>query len=141
MSSKRNLLPLTPPVEVSDEQPRRVNMLADEGTQMLDALGSDTARAILTALCEEPATTSEISERIGTSIQNVHHHLGQLQNADLVRVVTTHYSSRGLEMDVYAVKGAPLMLVCGNQEGINLMDSTDGRATDEQPLAATVDSD
>lgn len=119
MSSEGNPLPLTTSVEITDEQPRTVDMLADEGERILDVLGSDTARTILTALREEPATISDIAERVGTTLQNAHYHIERFHDAGLVRVVSTQYSSRGSEMNVYAVDGAPLMLVCMNNEQIS----------------------
>jgi len=141
MSSESNLLPLTPSVEVTDEQARTVDMLGEEGTRMLDALGSDTARSILAVLREEPATTSDVASQVGTTLQNVHYHMEQLQDAGLVRIVSTHYSSRGAEMDVYAVDGAPLMLVCGDREQINSVHDATERLPDDQRQAATVKSD
>jgi DNA-binding transcriptional ArsR family regulator len=129
MSSESNLLPLTPSVEITDEQPRTVDMLAEDGTRMLDALGSETARTILAVLREEPATTSDIADQIGTTLQNVHYHMDQLKDAGLVRVVSTHYSSRGTEMDVYAIDGAPLILLCGDKDQINSV----GGAPDSLP--------
>jgi DNA-binding transcriptional ArsR family regulator len=141
MSSESNLLPLTPSVEITDEQPRIVDMLTEEGTRMLDVLGSETARTILAVLREEPATTSDITDQVGTTLQNVHYHMGQLKDAGLVRVVSTHYSSRGTEMDVYAVDGAPLMLVCGDRGQIAPVGDAADSLPDEQSLAGTVNSD
>jgi DNA-binding transcriptional ArsR family regulator len=125
---------LTPPVDVTDDQPRTVDMLADEGTRMLDTLQSDTARTILATLREEPATTSSVADQVETTLQNVHYHMEQLEAAGLVRAVSTHYSSRGVEMDVFAVDGAPLMLVCGDDEQITAIDAAaDSRRDDQQP--------
>jgi DNA-binding transcriptional ArsR family regulator len=65
-------------------------------------LSSETATEILAELSDEPTVASEVADRVGTSLQNAHHHLGRLREADLVRVVETWYSSRGSEMKVYA---------------------------------------
>lgn len=116
MSSTNSIFPLTPAVDTEDDQARTVDLFSEDGGRMLDALGSDTARTILATLEDEPATTSDVAETVDSTLQNVHYHVERLADAGLVRVVDTHYSSRGAEMDVYAVDGAPLMLVCGDDE-------------------------
>lgn len=102
---------MTPSVEVTDERPRTVGLFTDEGHRMLDALRSENARAILDELNDDPGTISDVTDRVDTSIQNVHYHVDQLEEAGLVRVVETHYSVCGNEMDVYAPNGKPLALV------------------------------
>lgn len=133
MSSTNSIFPLTPAVDTEDDQARSVDLFSEEGGRMLDALGSDTARTILAALAEEPATTSDIAETVDSTLQNVHYHVERLVDAGLVRVVDTHYSSRGAEMDVYAVDGAPLMLVGGEGD----TDATVEEAADSLGDSAT----
>ena len=74
----------------------------DDAGPTVEALGSETAQSIVTALGGDPATASEISDRVGTSLQNVGYHLTRLEEAGLVTVVGTRYSEKGAEMNVYA---------------------------------------
>jgi DNA-binding transcriptional ArsR family regulator len=84
--------------------------------ELLSSLSSDTARAILTSLHEDPATASEVAGRVDTSLQNARHHLTNLQEAGLVRVADTRYSQKGREMNVYAPSEEPLVVFVGNEE-------------------------
>jgi DNA-binding transcriptional ArsR family regulator len=116
MSSQSSVFPLTPSVDAPEPESRTVDLFTEDGRRMLDALGSETARAIVSALAEEPGTTSELADRVGTSLQNAHYHLDRLEDADLVQVAGTHYSTRGSEMDVYAPAYDPLVLVGGEDD-------------------------
>lgn len=84
-----------------------------DSDEVLDALSSKTARKVLTALHEEPAPASDLAEQVETSLQNVNHHLSQLQSAGLIDNVDTWYSTKGREMDVYAPANEPLVMVAG----------------------------
>lgn len=137
MSSTNSIFPLTPSVDTEDGDARTVDLLSDDGGRMLDALGSATARTILAALEEEPATTSDVAEAVDSTLQNVHYHVERLADAGLIKVVGTHYSSRGAEMDVYAVDGAPLMLVCGDGESEATVEAAAGRL-DQAPSSGTL---
>lgn len=98
-----------------------------DSDEILDALSSDTARKVLTALHEEPAPASDLAERVETSLQNVNHHLAQLQSAGLIDNVDTWYSTKGREMDVYAPTNQPLVMVAGesgNEESLRKWAST-----------------
>lgn len=88
--------------------------LSDSAT-VLDVLGSRTARQILATLAEEPMSVSEVSESVGTSVQNAAYHVGNLQNAGLVEVVDTWYSSKGREMAAYATTCEPLVISVGKR--------------------------
>jgi DNA-binding transcriptional ArsR family regulator len=89
---------------------------SDEAGTLLSSLASDTARSVLTALHEEPATASEVADRVDTSLQNARHHLNSLQDADLVEVEETRYSSKGREMNVYAPVSDPTVVFVGSRE-------------------------
>jgi len=119
MASQNSVFPLTQDVELPDRESRTVALFTDEGSEILDALGSETARAILEALSEETGTTSELAERLDTTIQTIHYHLQRLEDAGLVRVVDTHYSARGCEMDVFAPANDPLVLVDAEEPDID----------------------
>jgi DNA-binding transcriptional ArsR family regulator len=84
-----------------------------DSDEILDALSSNTARDVLAAVHEEPATASEIADAVGTSLQNTNYHLGKLQEAGLIDVVDTWYSAKGREMDVYAPANQPLIMFAG----------------------------
>ncbi|WP_418279967.1 ArsR/SmtB family transcription factor [Halorubrum sp. DTA98] len=107
------LLPSLPDTSPDDREPRIVGVDDDEADELLAALGSETARTVLSTLHEEPATTSEIADEIDTSLQNVQYHLGRLSEAELVDVVDTAYSEKGREMNVYAPTDEPLVLFAG----------------------------
>lgn len=68
---------------------------------MLSVLSCETARIILAALEDGPATASDLSEQLDISIQTVCYHLDRLSAAELVSDVGTWYSSKGTEMTVY----------------------------------------
>lgn len=95
------MLPFRPAIDHTP-RPRSVVGLDDSAVQSIpDALGSETARAVLRTLGESPATTSEIAEDVDSSLQNVQYHLQKLVAAGLVSEVGTWYSSKGREMQVY----------------------------------------
>ena len=87
--------------EASDDGGTRLLWLDDEEVEpLIGSLSSATARSLLTALHEEPRTASELAEVVDTSLQNVRHHVGNLQDADLVEVAETRYSVKGRERKV-----------------------------------------
>lgn len=105
--------------EASPQQSGELQALwldSDDAGELLSSLSSDTARNVLTALHGEPATASEVAEKVGTSLQNARHHLGNLQEANLVRVAETRYSSKGREMNVYAPSEDPMVVFVGNRD-------------------------
>ena len=110
------LLPSLPDATPEEREPRVVGVDDDEADDLIAALGSETARAILSTLHDRPATKSEIAEEVDTSLQNVQYHLSRLDEADLVDVVDTAYSEKGREMDVYAAADEPLVLFAGGSE-------------------------
>ena len=110
------LIPSLPDATPDDREPRVVGVDDEDADELIAALGSETAREILTELHDEPATKSELAETVDTSLQNVQYHLGKLDGADLVDVVDTAYSEKGREMDVYAAADEPLVLFAGGSE-------------------------
>ncbi|WP_128905819.1 ArsR/SmtB family transcription factor [Halorubrum amylolyticum] len=110
------LLPSLPDTTPEDREPRVVGVDDDDADELIAALGSETAREILTRLHDEPATKSELADAVDTSLQNVQYHLSKLDGADLVDVVDTTYSEKGREMDVYAAADEPLVLFAGGSE-------------------------
>jgi DNA-binding transcriptional ArsR family regulator len=110
------LFPSLPDATPDDREPRVVGVDDEDADALIAALGSKTARRILTELHDEPATKSELAAAVDTSLQNVQYHLSKLDDADLVDVVDTAYSEKGREMDVYAAADEPLVLFAGSSE-------------------------
>ena len=96
--------------------PRVLGVDSDDADDLLGALSSDTARDLLSELHDDPATASELSERVDTSLQNAQYHLGNLEEANLIESVDTIYSEKGREMTVYAPTDQPLVLFAGREE-------------------------
>lgn len=102
MSLNAGLFPHRPPVDETERDTRVVTIGTDEAARVCACLASETATRILARLFDEPMTASDVADHVDTSLQNAHYHLGRLSESGLVRVVDTWYSSRGVEMDVYA---------------------------------------
>ena len=85
----------------------------DEAARLINCLTADTARSTLAALQQDSATASELADAVGTSLQNVRHHLDSLREAGLVRVVGTKYSVKGREMKVYGTTEGSLVVCVG----------------------------
>jgi DNA-binding transcriptional ArsR family regulator len=97
-----------------DERPRVLDVDDADTDEVLDALSSETGRALYRTLFDEPGTASEIAARCDTSVQNVHYHVSNLQEAGLIEPIETVYSEKGNEMTVYGPASDPLVLV-GNR--------------------------
>lgn len=110
------LLPSLPDATPEEREPRVVGVDDDEADDLIAALSSETARAILSTLHDRTATKSELADEVDTSLQNVQYHLSRLDEADLVDIVDTAYSEKGREMDVYAAADEPLVLFSGGSE-------------------------
>jgi len=97
-------------------EPRVIGVDSDDADDLLGALSSSTARELLAALHEDPATPSALAEEVDTSLQNAQYHLEKLEDADVIEVVDTVYSEKGREMSVYAPTDRPLVVFAGNEE-------------------------
>ncbi|MFC7080738.1 ArsR/SmtB family transcription factor [Halorussus caseinilyticus] len=95
----------------ADEQPRVLEMTDADADEVLDALATETRRRTFRALFDRPATTSELADRLDTSVQNVHHHLSELEETGLVEPIDTVYSEKGNEMTVYGPASDPIIFV------------------------------
>ncbi|MFB6195871.1 MAG: ArsR/SmtB family transcription factor [Haloplanus sp.] len=93
---------------------RVLSLTDDDAERLIGSLSSETARSIVAALEERPATASELAESVSTSLQNVRHHLGNLEDAGLVEVADTRYSVKGREMKVYAPTQDSLVVCVGS---------------------------
>ena len=110
-----------PPTE--EGPPRVVDLDGDEAERVFGALSSDTARNIYATIEEQPRTPSDVADAVDSSIQNVRYHLEKLEDAGLIEVVDTWYSSRGNEMDVYAAADGPLILTSDATRASRLRDA------------------
>ncbi|SDX78156.1 Helix-turn-helix domain-containing protein [Halobellus clavatus] len=106
-------LPRRPAVEHTPQPTTTVVLDPDASADALDALRSETARDIVSALGDSPATASDLAERVETSLQNACHHLQCLQAAGLVTDAGCWYSAKGTEMTVYGLTSRRLELRLG----------------------------
>jgi DNA-binding transcriptional ArsR family regulator len=112
-----DLLPSSPDPSAGDGgEPRVIGVDSEDAEDLLSALQSETAREVLGALYDDPATPSALAEAADTSIQNVQYHLDKLADADLVEVADTVYSEKGREMKVYAPSAKPLVVFAGGDD-------------------------
>ncbi len=114
------LLPFRSEPDPRDGPPRIVDLEGEDADAVFSALSSATARQIYAHLDEEPATPSDLAEAIDSSIQNVRYHLEKLDDAGLIEVVDTWYSSRGNEMSVYATTTDALIVTGDESVGTQL---------------------
>ncbi|WP_338737544.1 winged helix-turn-helix domain-containing protein [Haloplanus salilacus] len=126
--------------DVTPEESGEIRVLSltdDDAERLIGSITSETARSILTALEDHPATASELAETVSTSLQNVRHHLGNLEEADLVEVADTRYSVKGREMNVYAPTQDSLVVCVGSDDDKErFLDSLDRTAGAVVVLAA-----
>jgi DNA-binding transcriptional ArsR family regulator len=108
-----DLVPESPPPTPGGD-PAVVDVTA--AGDVFDALSSGTARDVFAALYDDPRPVSELADAVGTSLQNVDYHLDRLEAAGLVEVADTRYSSKGVQMDVYAPVGGALVVVAGDAD-------------------------
>jgi DNA-binding transcriptional ArsR family regulator len=96
----------------------RNDLTVDDGepSSVLQTLSSETAQAILGTLGNEPKPASEISDAVGTSLQNAQYHLEQLVDVGLVEPVDVWYSAKGREMSVYALTAEELLVQFGGDD-------------------------
>jgi DNA-binding transcriptional ArsR family regulator len=94
-----------------DADPAVVDVADEDAGALVDALRSETARELFSALHEAPAPPSELARELDTSVQNVHYHLSNLQSAGIVESVGTRLSEKGNEMTVYGPAADPIVLV------------------------------
>ncbi|MFB6106522.1 MAG: ArsR/SmtB family transcription factor [Halobacteriaceae archaeon] len=111
-----DLLPSDPDIDPPEGDPRVLGVDSEDADAVLGALSSETSRAVLTALHDDPSTPSELADAVDTSLQNTQYHLGKLEDADLIEVCGTRYSEKGREMNVYAPTDGPLVLFAGTEE-------------------------
>lgn len=112
----RSLLPHRPTPKTDVSTPRILDLTSEDADLVFDALSSTTARRILGTLHDEPATPPEVAETLDLSLQNVHYHLRNLREAELITEAATGYSEKGVEMSVYAPAADPVVLSDGDPD-------------------------
>ncbi|GAB3020021.1 ArsR/SmtB family transcription factor [Natronobiforma cellulositropha] len=117
------LFPIRSEAPAREGTPRVVDLEDEDADAVFGALSSTTARRIYTHLSDEPGTPSDVAEAVDTSIQNVRYHLEKLEDAGLIEVVDTWYSSRGNEMSVYAPANGPLIVTSDRSAATQLRDA------------------
>ena len=88
----------------------------EDADAAFDALSSETARRMLSAIYEEPRTPAAVREEVGTSLQNIHYHLDNLETAGLIEPAGTGYSETGTEVTVYAPCSEAVVLFAGDAD-------------------------
>jgi DNA-binding transcriptional ArsR family regulator len=117
-------LPLRPSIEHNPQSESAFFLEDDGATAILETLACEKARKILTSLATKPATTSELADRVDTSLQNVQYHLTNLLEAELIDEVGTWYSAKGTEMTVYAPTSMRLELRLKSTDGYKSIGQT-----------------
>ncbi len=110
MATETSLLPLRSQPEYETSP---VTVPLRRAGRVFDAMSSETARQIVTALNQEPMAISGIAEAVGTSMQNARYHTSKLQDAGVVTEVDTWYSEKGREMSVYVASCREIVLTLG----------------------------
>lgn len=98
---------------------------SDAADRALDALGSESTRAVLWLLYERPRTAREVAAALDCSVQNAHYHLRKLASADLATVVGTRFPENGNHRDVFGPTADPLVLPGTEDAADDLRDSLD----------------
>ena len=98
------------PDRFPEPEPRVRHLSMADAGPTVEALRSRTAQSIVAELGREPATATDVADRVDTSLQNAGYHLSRLEDAGLVTAVGTRYSEKGAEMTVYARSVAALVI-------------------------------
>lgn len=110
-----SLLPLRGESQSTPGEPRVLGLDDEAADEAFETLTASTTRTVLSTIYEQPSTPTEIRDEIGTSLQNVHYHLGKLEDADLIQPSGVGYSEKGTEMTVYAPASEAVVLFAGHE--------------------------
>jgi DNA-binding transcriptional ArsR family regulator len=105
--SVNELLPETAPSTV-ERSSQTIEVSGD--SDVLDVLATETSRRVLLALADSSEAASDIANALDVSLQNVCYHLERIQDAGLIEVVGTRYSSKGREMQIYGLVTNPIVV-------------------------------
>jgi len=95
------------------DEPTIADIEDEDASELFDALGSETSRAVLGACYEDGRTRSELADELETSIQNISYHVNKLESAELLEVVETRYGSNGSEVLVYGPSKKAVVIAAG----------------------------
>ncbi|WP_435360533.1 ArsR/SmtB family transcription factor [Haloarchaeobius sp. DFWS5] len=115
------IFPIKRPVEHAPDGSKLVGLTDETADEVFATLSSATARTILEALYDEPRTPSDLKEVTGTTLQNVHYHLTNMENAGLIEVVDTWYSEKGASMNVYAPCARAVLVMASSRDDRSLL--------------------
>lgn len=110
-----SLLPLRGEPQSTPNEPRVLGLDNEAADEAFETLTASTTRKVLSIIYEQPSTPTEIRDEIDTSLQNVHYHLGKLEDADLIKPSGVGYSEKGTEMTVYAPANEAVVLFAGRK--------------------------
>ncbi|WP_435335170.1 ArsR/SmtB family transcription factor [Haloarchaeobius sp. TZWWS8] len=110
------VFPFKRPVTHEPAGSKLVGLTDEVADEVFATLSSATARAILEALYDEPHSPTDLKEVTGTTLQNIHYHLTNMENAGLIEVVETWYSEKGAPMKVYAPSSRALLVMASSHE-------------------------
>ncbi|WP_330631627.1 ArsR/SmtB family transcription factor [Halocatena halophila] len=110
-----SLLPLRGESQSTPNEPRVLGLDNEAADEAFETLTASTTRTVLSIIYEQPSTPTEIRDEIDTSLQNVHYHLGKLEDAGLIEPSGVGYSEKGTEMTVYAPANEAVVLFAGRQ--------------------------
>lgn len=110
-----SLLPLRGDSQSSPNDPRVLRLDNEAADEAFDTLKASTTRTVLSIIYDHPSTPTEIRDEIDTSLQNVHYHLGKLEDAELIEPSGVGYSEKGTEMTVYAPANEAVVLFAGRE--------------------------
>lgn len=122
-----SLLPRRVEAERRPEDARVLDIGDEAADRAFEVLSSETARRILTAIYEQPRTPPEVRDEVGTSLQNVHYHLGRLEEADLIEPAGVSYSEKGSEMTIYGPRSEAVVLFAGHERERSRLERVLGR--------------
>lgn len=108
-----SLLPLQGEAHSSPNEPRILDLNGTAADEAFQTLTAATTRTVLSMIYEHPSTSTDIQEEIDTSLQNVHYHLGKLEDRGLIEPAGVGYSEKGTEMTVYAPANEAVVLFVG----------------------------
>lgn len=110
-----SLLPLRGESQSTPNEPRVLGLNNEAADEAFETLTASTTRTVLSIIYEQPSTPTEIRDEIDTSLQNVHYHLGKLEDAGLIEPSGVGYSEKGTEMTVYAPANEAVVLFAGRE--------------------------
>lgn len=98
------------PAQFDCDPDRRTISVTLSDETVIEAIGSATARRILTILRESPRPVSNIAAELDASIQSISYHVDRLEAAGVVTTVATTYSEKGKTMDIYAATTSEIVI-------------------------------